>query len=320
MNIHCSDRKKREAEVFRNACVFARLQEIDLTRFPKGNVIIKNSLQKRILSGGREKIYKYHYQVVDVYGEGQFHLPVKNKERYQKEKDKRWKLRDEIIYRNDMEMRINEAEQHLLKAIKKLNSLKKSTEPLETFEKVMKRAKNAIRNKSAFEKEKKQTKEELDNPRRDPTFDVDGLIVTNLGEAVRSKNECLFADKLYDMRVPYLYEMELSKVGKPDFTVFVGEKVYFVELFGMLEKDGYTKSQQRKIEKYSEMNICVGKNLLLIDVTRGIDMRIIESIIQELIVGRVSENIVRGYSTAEYDKKMARIKAYSDLCVKETIN
>ena len=82
MNIHCSDRKKRAAEVWQQACILNRLLEIDLTRFPKGNVITKNSRQKRILSNGEKRIYKYHYQIVDVFGVGQFHLPVKNKDRY----------------------------------------------------------------------------------------------------------------------------------------------------------------------------------------------------------------------------------------------
>ena len=76
MRYHESDRGKRASELWRDACCLHHLLQINLERYPKGNVIRKQSVQKRVLRDGKEKTYTYYYENVDVWGEGQYHLPV----------------------------------------------------------------------------------------------------------------------------------------------------------------------------------------------------------------------------------------------------
>ena len=66
-------------------------------------------------------------------------------------------------------------------------------------------------------------------------------------------NECLFANKLREMNIPYLYEMSVGGGVLPDFTLFIEDKVYFVELFGKLNDKVYREKQKEKIKKYEKM-------------------------------------------------------------------
>ena len=310
------DSDKLLAELYQQANILNNLLEIDLTKIPKGNVIIKHHVRRHITASGEERIYKYAYAVLDIFGEKQIHLPMKNKARYQKENDARWELRDAVVYRNDVEQRIEFLQKQVKGKIRALNSCKSSKEEGETFEHVMEQVKQAAAAHKECAGEKQQrTLDELNRPHRDPTFDINGLIVTDLGEEVRSKNECIFANKLHEMGVPYLYEMEVTNVGLPDFAVFINQKVYFIELLGRLNQKEYRDRQAEKAAKYSAANIRVGENLVLIDVTHGISVPAIEKIIQNLIAGRVPDSLVRGYTTKKYKEKQAWLKAYSDWCM-----
>ena len=306
MKIHCSDRGKRKAEVWECACLLFRLQQIDLSRFERGNIIVKKSFQKRILSDGSIKVYEYHYENIDIFGKGQIHLPVRGKKRHNPN-DPRWRMRDGIRYRNDIEFRIKNATIKLEKAIQELNSYKKSTENLETIEDVMISVRRAMGNKEKYEKIQKEKQRKFG--RDFSGYKIDGLIVTDLGEEVRSKNECLFANKLREMNIPYLYEMSIGGGVVPDFTLFIEDKVYFVELLGMMEKDDYKANQKEKIRKYREMNICMGKQLVLIDVTMGFSTPIIEGILSRIVADSVPEEIVVGFNRKKHDKILARKKA-----------
>ena len=66
MKVHYSDREKRKVEVWESACLLFRLQQIDLSRFERGNIIVKRSFQKRVLSDGSVKVYEYHYENIDI--------------------------------------------------------------------------------------------------------------------------------------------------------------------------------------------------------------------------------------------------------------
>ncbi|MBR3919105.1 MAG: hypothetical protein IKJ59_10270 [Clostridia bacterium] len=311
MNVHCSDRQKKKTAVWKCGCVLYRLQQIDLSRFEKGNIIVKNLRQKRILSDGTVKIYNYHYENIDVFGKGQIHLPVKGKKRHNPN-DSNWKIRDGIVYRNEIEQRINNATIRLDRAIKELNSYKKSTEKLETMTTVMDSVKRAMANRKEYEKIKKIEAEKHGSFSCGSIYEINGLIVTDLGEEVRSKNECLFANKLREMNIPYLYEMSIGGGVLPDFTLFVEDKVYFVELFGKLNDEEYREKQKEKIKKYEEMDIFTGGQLVLIDVTMGFSMPIIEGLLREIIENGAPEKMIAGYSRHKYDQIEARKRACFD--------
>lgn len=311
MKVHCSDRQKRKTAVWNCGCVLYRLQEIDLSRFEKGNVIVKNLRQKRILADGTVRIYNYHYENIDVFGKGQIHLPVKGKKRHNPN-DSKWKIRDGIVYRNEIEQRIKNATIQLERAIKELNSYKRSTEQLETMASVMDSVKRAMANRKKYEKIKKIEEEKHNYSGCGSVYEINGLIVTDLGEEVRSKNECLFANKLREMNIPYLYEMSVGGGVLPDFTLFIEDKVYFVELFGKLNDKVYREKQKEKIKKYEEMDIFAGGQLVLVDVTMGISMPIIEELLREIIENGAPEKMRLGYSRCKYDKIEARKRACFD--------
>lgn len=310
VKMHCSDREKRKAEVWERACLLFRLQQIDLSRFERGNIIVKTSFQKRVLRDGSVKVYKYHYENIDIFGKGQIHLPVRGKKRHNS-KDPRWRTRDGIRYRNDIEMRIKNAEKRLENAVSEYNSYKRSSETLETVENVMQLVRRAMGNKEKYERIRKEEAERRAYYKSFSEYEIDGLIVTDLGEEVRSKNECLFANKLQEMKIPYLYEMNIGGGVVPDFTLFIEDKVYFVELLGMMDKEGYRASQREKIRKYEEMNIFMGEQLVFIDVTMGYSAPIIKEIIRQLVSGKVAAEPICGYDRTKHDKILARKAALS---------
>ena len=98
MRYHESDRGKRASELWKDACCLHHLLQINLERYPKGTVIRKHSVQKRVLRDGKEKTYSYYYENVDVWGEGQYHLPVKRKWR---PKERLWDLRCKVLCRKE---------------------------------------------------------------------------------------------------------------------------------------------------------------------------------------------------------------------------
>ena len=101
-------------------CVLYNLYKINLDGYPEGNVITKRSVQRRLLSGGHWYEYVYYYENVDVFGVGQLHLPVKNKGERKNPNDIRWKLRDKIMYRRQIENRRKSNLELLENAIKSI--------------------------------------------------------------------------------------------------------------------------------------------------------------------------------------------------------
>ena len=310
MKVHCSDREKRKVDVWESACLLFRLQQIDLSRFERGNIIVKRSFQKRVLSDGSVKVYEYHYENIDIFGKGQIHLPVRGKKRHNPN-DPKWRMRDGIRYRNDIEFRIKNATIKLEKAIQELNSYKKSTENLETIEDVMISVRRAMGNKEKYRRIQKEREEQRCRNKSFSEYEIDGLIVTDLGEEVRSKNECLFANKLREMNIPYLYEMSIGGGVVPDFTLFIEDKVYFVELLGMMEKDDYRAAQAEKIKKYEAMNIFLGGQLIFIDVTMGFSTPVVTKILQQIIARGAPDKIVAGYNRTKHDRILAQKAAAS---------
>ena len=299
LKIHNSDRGKKAAEIWRTACILYNLLQIDLSDYPEGNVISKTSRQRRVLKGHFVKTYEYHYENIDIKGKGQFHLPIKSKfKRVPKDKENLWNLRNRIIYRNQVMDKIQFLEKQMKNLLKDINIYKNSREKLDTAEEIMQLAAKAMRHQKDFETCKKQAKKRLLSGFNDENgwnkfFDSNKNIITNLGESVRSKNECLFANKLNELHIYYIYEMIINDEMAPDFTIFVNDEVFYIELLGMMDLEDYRTKLSDKLVKYKKANIVPGENLLLIDMTTGLDMRRIESIITDLFVGKVPTEIVK---------------------------
>lgn len=141
------------ATIWEIACILYNLFKIDLSEYPEGNVITKKSVQLRRLSGGYLHEYIYYYDNVDVFGVGQFHLPVKNKGERKSPNDKRWKLHDMVLYRRRITNRISSNLELLENAIKQYNSLKKCYEAPKDIESVMNDVERAMQNKANIELE-----------------------------------------------------------------------------------------------------------------------------------------------------------------------
>lgn len=267
------------------------LSKINLQGYPEGNVITKKSVQRRHLSGGHEREYVYYYDNVDVFGKGQYHLPVKNKGERKNPKDERWLIRDKIMYRRQIEQKSKMNIRLLTDAIKQYNSLKKCYEASKSVESVMKEVEIAIQNKEISEKQMK-----IDYIEGKLHYKNESQIVTILGEKVRSKNECIFANLLFDMQIPYLYESRVENQLLPDFTIFINDKIYYIELLGKMNEVKYRDRQYEKLAKYNQGGYILGEKLVYIDVTDGIELPRIKALLQGIIAGKIPESIFYGYN------------------------
>lgn len=97
----------------------------------------------------------------------------------------------------------------------------------------------------------------------------DNAIITEKGEAVRSKFEKIIADKLYMKEIPYVYEQPLYLKGYgyvvPDFKILNvrTKKEYYLEHFGMMDDYEYAKNAIKKIECFQKNEIYPGEKLLI---------------------------------------------------------
>ena len=117
-------------------------------------------------------------------------------------------------------------------------------------------------------------------------------ILTEKGEAVRSKSEKIIADKLYMKGIPYVYEQPLYLKGYgyvvPDFKVLNirTRKEYYLEHFGMMDDSEYLRKVLRKIETFQKNNIFPGDNLLMTFETSDspLNTRILEELVKKYLV------------------------------------
>lgn len=120
----------------------------------------------------------------------------------------------------------------------------------------------------------------------------DTCLLTEKGELVRSKSEKIIADKLYMLKIPYIYEMPLQFKGSimihPDFTVLNKRtrKEYHWEHFGLMEKENYCENAIKKINTYEQNNIYQGKKLLVTyeTSTQPLNTKRLEGLIQEFLI------------------------------------
>ncbi len=93
------------------------------------------------------------------------------------------------------------------------------------------------------------------------------------GERVRSKSECLIADRLFTAGIPYHYEEPLplgpSQYGQviiyPDFAVLNPKtlKVYYWEHMGKLGDEEYAVKAKYRLEQYADAEYFLGKDLII---------------------------------------------------------
>lgn len=102
-----------------------------------------------------------------------------------------------------------------------------------------------------------------------PAPDKEPLLLTEKGEAVRSKSEKIIADYLSRQGVPYKYECPVMLNGwgdvYPDFTLPAypgGEDVYWEHL-GRMDDPSYAEKAVRKINAYVENGYIPGDRLIL---------------------------------------------------------
>lgn len=97
--------------------------------------------------------------------------------------------------------------------------------------------------------------------------DFDSPYITKKGENVRSKSELIIANILYDNGIPYHYEQILHlRNGRhivPDFTIFdiKNERIVYLEHFGMLSDEQYSRATVNKMNMYTENGYVMNKDL-----------------------------------------------------------
>lgn len=115
-------------------------------------------------------------------------------------------------------------------------------------------------------------------------------IITEKGEAVRSKSEKIIADKLYALGIPYRYEcplmLERNIKMHPDFTVLKmpdREEIY-LEHLGLMDDSNYVESVIRKFNIYERNGIYLGINLFITYETKKnpLNMRALDGFIRKL--------------------------------------
>ncbi len=115
---------------------------------------------------------------------------------------------------------------------------------------------------------------------------------TRRGEKVRSKSEAILADMLYELGIPYHYEMPLRlKSGGtryPDFTLLDSKtcREIYLEHFGLLNDEDYRNNCLHKLNEYRHNDIYPGKNLIITYEAEEspLDIKGIKKMLHELLL------------------------------------
>lgn len=116
--------------------------------------------------------------------------------------------------------------------------------------------------------------------------------ITNRGLRVRSKSEGLIANALYDHDIPFRYEQNIylgSILISPDFSIMTasGDEIFW-EHAGMLNDPKYSFRHHLKMMQYEAAGIYPWQDLIVtFDTNNEINMMMIESIIETLVVPRL---------------------------------
>lgn len=98
--------------------------------------------------------------------------------------------------------------------------------------------------------------------------------ITDRGEIVRSKSECLIANMLNKNGIPYKYEKPLWLGGVqiyPDFTILDvrNRREIYLEHLGRLDSEDYLERTVRKLSRYAGEGYYLGDRVLLTMETRA---------------------------------------------------
>ena len=102
------------------------------------------------------------------------------------------------------------------------------------------------------------------------------------GEFVASKSEALIADYLFLHGIKYEYSPKCVLAGivlYPDFKIYVGDKVFYLEHLGRLDDVHYSAEWQYKLSVYRSAGITTDNGLIITrDYNGAIYMRHIERV------------------------------------------
>lgn len=115
---------------------------------------------------------------------------------------------------------------------------------------------------------------------------------TAKGEHVRSKSECIIADTLYRMNVPYKYEYPCNVDGyikyNPDFTCLnIRERREIIwEHFGMMDDESYSENVVRKIKMLTMSGLRFGEKFIFTmeTSTEPLSSKVIERVITDYLL------------------------------------
>ena len=92
---------------------------------------------------------------------------------------------------------------------------------------------------------------------------------TERGETVRSKNECLCADFLFQKGLPYKYDAAFKmNNGQTVYTDFIilnpkNWELYYIELFGLMSDNVYVEKNMKRLSDYADSGILLGDRLFV---------------------------------------------------------
>jgi len=113
--------------------------------------------------------------------------------------------------------------------------------------------------------------------------------VTKNGVVMRSKSELLIASRLEDYQIPYRYEEAFllnRKNEYPDFTIrnpFTGKFIVW-EHFGALNRDGYERQMNEKMDAYLRNGYAPGDNFIYTFEFQSNNASRVQEIIENVIL------------------------------------
>lgn len=248
-----------------------RLRKLDTPSVKLGTLTFKHITIRYRTKGGKEKTYHYVHPYIRI-GKKQRHVKAEEL--------------DQIYFLTA----VREQLKLIVLAVRSLVRLLFSSMP--ASQQLSEAALRKIYNTAAREAEKHR------KAKRDPTGGEWYRSVQ--GDWMNSRAECLAADQLYFMGLPYKYEPKVFTPGgeheyrQPDFEISTLNKTYYMELMGMVDDPEYEIGIREKLHDYQINGIESGKNLLLFRNRQryGIDGKRLWDTLQATVTGELPRGMV----------------------------